>query len=189
MNIEEEIKFIRHSFHQQTLRGKLMRFGVFISIYIIGRLLEIFIESSKLGHELLSDAYNLISSLILHISCLALTPFYPDIKASSANIIIIKNNSIIQMLPGCSGLFHIIRLTFVLLLYPISWVNKIKVYVPTIIIIIIAATVHFIILIPISYQFHEHYTFAHNYFAKSIYLVFIFGCWLFWDRYVIPSKY
>ena len=91
------------------------------------------------------------------------------------------------MFPGCTGLGHMIRISFVLLLYPMSWSKKCYLFFPSLLIIIFASTIHFLLLIPIAYHYPDWFAFAHNYFTKILFFGFIFLCWLIWEK-AIPLR-
>jgi len=154
------IKINAHKFNEPTILGKGLRFAYFIFLYFLLRYLELLIISTSFGIALLNPLHESLSVFITHTSCFFLQLFYPDIHVSNDYIIIIAKKTPIQMLSGCTGLSHMLRLSFVLLVYPMSWLQKGIVFIPTILIVLFAATLHFLILIPIAYHDPELYGFA-----------------------------
>ena len=182
MQLPSKIKQVKIYLHAQSIKGEFVRFSLFLILYFLGRYLLFIFETTTIGQYFLSPLQELLSYLITSVCCAALSWIYPTIHTSLNHTIYIANDSPIQMLPGCTGLSQMLRLSFVLLFYPISWRQKNYLFIPSILIILFAATIHFLILIPISYQAPEWYKFSHDYFTKIIFFGFIFLCWIIWEK-------
>ena len=167
---------------EQTLKGHLNRFIIFIILYFIGRYPQLLLDLSTFGQTVLLPLHSLLASLITNVCCFILSFKYADIHTSIKHTISIANQTPIQLLPGCTGLDPMIRLTFILLMYPIAWPKKLALWPISMIIIFIAATIHFLILIPISYSYPEHYAITHNWITRVIFYSFYFLCWIIWEK-------
>jgi exosortase/archaeosortase family protein len=182
MQLLYSFKQVKNLIYETSLKGQMFRFIYFLSLYFLFRFFLLLLDSTYLGIALLKPSYEKMSFFITHFSCSILRVFYPDIHTSVNHIIYISGYAHIQMLPGCTGISHLIRLGLILLFYPIPWLNKAIAFLPSMLIILFAATLHFLLLILIAYHYPELYEFAHNYFTRSLFFGFIFLCWLFWER-------
>jgi len=167
---------------EDSLRGEGLRFVLFLCIYSLVRYLELLFYSAPFGQALLNPLHEDLSYFISHICCFLLKGLYPDIHTSVNHIIFLADKATIQLLPGCTGLGHMIRVGFALLLYPMSWVKKCYLFFPSLLIILFAATIHFLLLIPIAFYYPNSFALAHDYFAKLLFFGFIFLCWMIWER-------
>jgi len=169
--------------NETLLRNHITRFLYFFCLYFLIRYFLFFFESCNFGKELLYPMYERMSFFITNTSCYVLKYFYPDIHSSQNHTIIINNKTPIQLLPGCTGVSQLIRMSIILLIYPISLMKKCLLFLPTILVIIFGTTVHFLILIPIAYKRPELYELAHNYLTKIVFLALIFFCWWLWEKF------
>jgi exosortase/archaeosortase family protein len=169
--------------------GQSLRFAYFIFFYFFLRYIELLFYSTSFGRVILNPLHERLSFFITHTCCFILQLIYPDIHTSVSHTITIASKTPIQMLPGCTGLGHLLRLSFVLLIYPMSWLKKVLIFPPTVLIVIFASTLHFLLLIPIAYHYPEFYGLAHNYFTRSIFFGFIFLCWIVWEKLRFIPKY
>ena len=174
--------------HQQSTIGTLYRLGFFLFLYFIGRYLILFLEESAFFSSLLFLLHQPFLWLIDHVSKGFLGLFYSNLTSSSDYIVSINNIEIIRLLPGCSGLDPIMRITFILLLYPLDWKTKSWLFPLSWFIILFAATIHFILLIPIAYHWPEYYSFSHNWLTRIIFYGFYFLIWLIWEKVGYPKK-
>ena len=164
--------------------GTLYRLGLFIFLYFIGRYILLLFEGTILFnyfHIPFLWSIDQVSSGFLGL-------FYSDLTSSSDYIVSINNIEIIHLLPGCSGLHPFLRMTLILLLYPLSWKIKSLLFPLSWLIILFAASIHFILLVPINYHYPEYYSFSHNWFTKIIFYGFYFLIWLIWERIGYPKK-
>ena len=168
--------------HERSNRGQALRFFLFLTIYSLGRYLELLFDTTSFSKELLYTLHERLSFFITHSSCFILQGFYPDIHVTINHTIFIEGEAHIQMLPGCTGLQPMLRLTFVLLFYPLAWRRKIVLWPLSMVILIFASTLHFMMLIPIAYHFSEWFSFAHDWLTKIIFYGFYFLCWLIWEK-------
>ena len=169
-------------FKAQSLLGQCLRFFYFLFLCFFLRYFELLFYTTSIGSTLFNPLYESLSLFITKSSCFFWRWSYSDIHATANHTILIGDQAPIKMLPGCTGLSHILRLIFVLFLYPMSFKKKGYIFAPTIFIIILASTLHFVILIPIAYHRPELYEFAHNYFTKILFFGLIFICWLMWEK-------
>ena len=177
-----EIKKYITPLFKKVYTGGPFRFAIFFILYLLARYLFSFFEITEFGHNILSPLHERLSIVITKICCYILQPIYPDIHTKIDHTIVISGNSTIQMQPGCTGLNHMIYLSFTLLFYPLALINKVQVFIPSLLIIFFASIVHFLFLIPIANNFNEFYGFAHKYISRILFFSFIFLCWLIWER-------
>jgi len=177
-------KHLRTRLHENNASGTLYRLGFFIVFYFTGRYLLLLVE----GSGILSCLHKPFLWVIDSVSVSFWSIFYPNIASTVDYIVRINNNECIQLLPGCSGLQPILRMTFILFLYPISWQTKSWLLPLSWLIILFAATIHFILLIPIAYHLPEYYKFSHNWLTKIIFYGFYFLTWIIWEKIGYPKK-
>ena len=184
MSIKDVLNSLWTRLHENSFTCKLLRLGLFIFLYFIGRYLLLLFE----GTTLLNYIHMPFLWTIDLVSTSFYGLFYNNITSSSDYIVSINNIEVIHLLPGCSGLHPFLRMTFILLLYPLPWKTKSLLFPLSWFIILFAATIHFIILIPINYHWPEYYSFSHNWFTKIIFYGFYFLIWLIWERVGYPKK-
>lgn len=169
---------------EHSLFGTLYRLGLFLFLYFIGRYFILFFEESTLFLTLFVSLHQPFLWLIDTISIGFWRIFYTNLSSTHdyEYIVIINNIEVIRLLPGCSGLHQILRITFILLLYPLPWRTKSWLLPISWLIIFFAATIHFILLIPIAYHWPEYYSFSHNWITKAIFYGFFFLTWIIWEK-------
>ena len=160
----------------------MARFGLFLVLYWVARYPQFFLNSNYFGECLINPVYEQLASFITKVCCFVLQIIYSDIHSSADHTIFINGKSLLQLQPGCSGLDPMIRLTFILLFYPLLWQKKAWLWPISLAILLFAATLHFLLLIPITYHAPEWYTFAHNWLTRIIFYGFYFLCWLIWEK-------
>ncbi|MFH1160103.1 MAG: exosortase/archaeosortase family protein [bacterium] len=168
--------------HEHSSSGTLFRLGLFFFLYFIGRYFISFLERSALFSTLFTSLHQPFLWFIDKVSIGFWSFFYPGLSCAPDHIVIINNTKVIQLFPGCSGLQPMLRMTFILLLYPLPWKTKSWLFPLSWFIILFAATVHFILLIPIAYHWPEWYTFSHNWLTRIIFYSFYFLTWLIWEK-------
>lgn len=173
--------------HARSPRGQTLRFILFLVLYFLARYLQLFLDTSSFGHALLNPLHERLSFFITHSCCFLLQGFYPDIHVTINHTIIIAGKAHVQMFPGCTGLDPMIRLTFIFILYPLPWRRKLILWPFSLLILIFASTLHFLLLILISYQCPEWFGFAHNWLTRVLFYAFYFLCWLLWEK-AIPLR-
>ena len=184
MSIKTAIRSLKSSLLENSTIGTIYRFGLFIILYFIGRdVLWLFAMTKSF-----STLHQPLLCFIDYVAVGFWSIFYPNLSSTSDYIVSINNTECIQLLPGCSGLQPIMRMTFILLLYPIPWKIKSWLFPLSWAIILLAATIHFILLIPISYHWPEYYDFSHNWLTKIIFYGFYFLTWVLWERVGYPKK-
>jgi exosortase/archaeosortase family protein len=99
-------------------------------------------------------------------------------------MIVIDGTRVIFLSKLCTGVDPMLRMTFIFLFYPMKFKTKLWVFPVSILIILLAATLHFMILIPIAYQAREWYEFSHDWVTKFIFYGFYFMVWLMWERII-----
>jgi len=168
--------------HARSPCGQILRFVLFLVLYFLARYPQIFLDNSSFGQALLNPLHERLSFFITHSCCFLLQGFYPDIHVTFNHTIIIAGKAHVQMFPGCTGLDPMIRLTFILIFYPLYWRRKLILWPFSLLILLFASTLHFLLLIPIAYQFPEWFGFAHNWLTRVIFYSFYFLCWLLWEK-------
>ena len=177
------IRLYEHSFF-----GMLYRLGLFLFLYFIGRYFILFLEGSALFSTLFPSLHQPFLWFIDNVSIGFLGVFYLNLSSTPDYVVSINNIEVIQLFPGCSGLHPILRMTFILLLYPIPWKTKSWLFPLSWFIILFAATIHFILLIPIAYHWPDYYNFSHHWLTRIIFYGFYFLTWLIWEKVGYPKK-
>ena len=152
MKIKTAIFSIYCRLKERSVAGLLMRLGWFMIIYLVAgqlfnvvdAIIEHFNLKDNIHHPLLWTIYN--------ISMPFWKLFYSNLLSTSDYLVIINNQCVIQLFSGCSGLNAQFRITIILFLYPILWKTKFWLFPLSWLIILFAAIIHFILLIPISYH-------------------------------------
>ena len=170
--------------HKNSSSGTLYRLGLFIILYFFGRYVLLLFE----GSTVFSNLHKPFLWFIDNVSVGFWSIFYNNLVSTSDYIVRINNTECIQLFPGCSGLHPILRMTFILLFYPIPWKIKSWLFPISWVIILLAATIHFILLIPIAYHWPEYYNFSHNWLTRILFYGFYFLTWLLWERVGYPKK-
>ena len=138
---------------------------------------------------MLAPLHDRLSFFITHTCCFVLQVFYPDIHTAVNHTIFIAGKPIIALGSGCTGLNPMVRLSFVLVFYPLAWRRKVYLLPLSLLILIFASTLHFLLLIPIVNHYPEWYGFAHNWLTKILFYGFYFLCWLIWEKTIpIPKE-
>ena len=184
MSIKIAISSLKSSLLENSTTGTIYRLGLFIILYFIGRYVLLLYQ----GTTFISILHKPLLWFIDNIAIGFWSIFYPNLSSTADYIISINNMECIQLMPGCSGLHPILRMTFILLLYPIPWKIKSWLFPLSWIIILFAATIHFILLIPISYHWSEYYNFSHDWLTKIIFYGFYFLTWLLWEKVGYPKS-
>ena len=153
-----------------------------------GRFLIIFIDQSNFLAPIISIIHKPFLWYIINFSTFFWGTFYSNILSTQDFILIINNIEVIQLMPGCDGLYPILRMTFILILYPLPWRTKLWLLPLSWLIILFAATIHFLQLIPVAYQWPEYYTFSHNWISRFIFYLFYFLTWILWEKVGYPKK-
>ena len=174
--------------HKQSTPGTLYRLGFFLLLYFIGRYFIMFVVESSLFSQLVTFLHQSLQFFIDKTSTGFWGIFYTNIRSTHDYRVIINNCEVIHLSTGCSGLYQIFRITFILLFYPLPWKTKTWLFPLSWIIIILAATIHYIILIPIAYYWPEYFSFSHDWLTKFLFYGFFFLTWLVWEKVGYPKK-
>ena len=188
MIIKTALSSLWDKLHELSTIGTLYRLGLFLLLYFLGRYIIFFIEEPTLFTHLFTSLHQPFLWFIDIISIGFWSAFYTNLNSNQDYMVIINNIEVIQLLPGCDGLHPIVRITFILLLYPISWRTKSWLFPLSWVIILLAATIHFIILIPIAFHWPEYYDFSHFYLSRVIFYGFFFITWLIWEKVGYPKE-
>jgi len=181
MQLQANLKHVVTWLQERTPRGQAVRFIIFLALYFLGRYPGLLFVTTSIGQAMLAPLHERLSFFITHTCCFVLQVFYPDIHTSVNHTIFIAGKAPIQLFSGCTGLYQMIRLTFVLVFYPLPWRRKAILFPFSMGVLLFAASLHFLLLIPISYHFPEWYGFAHNWIALIIFYGFYFLCWVIWE--------
>ena len=182
MQLRVRIHQVKDLLYEDTQLGQAARFSLFICLNFVGMHCWVLIENSFFINHLFHPLFKYLSLIITNSCCFILHPTYNDINVSKDSTIFIMGKAQIQLLPGCTGLSHIVRLTFVLLLYPIHWQTKIYLWPISLLMMVFASTLRFLILIPIAFQYQDWYKLTHDWLAKVIFFGFYFVCWIIWEK-------
>jgi exosortase/archaeosortase family protein len=163
---------------EKSAKGRLFRFIIFILLYLAGRYFEKTLE----GTEFLNLLHKPFLWFIDTVTVCFCGLFYEVIGSTNDHVLSIDNKAYIHLAPGCSGLSPLLRMTIILIFYPINWKIKSWLLPVSWIIILVAATIHFIILVPISYYYPENYNFYHNWPTRIIFYGLYFCIWIIWEK-------
>ena len=188
MIIAKALSSLWSKLNELSTIGTLYRLGLFLILYFLGRYIIIFLEEPRLFTSLFASIHQPFLWCINKVSTGFLGLCYHNLLSTSDYIISINNIEIIQLLPGCSGFHPILRLTFILLFFPIPWRTKSWLFPLSWLIILLAATIHFILLFLIANHWPEYYSFSHNWLTRIIFYGFYFLIWLIWERVGYPKK-
>ena len=189
--IKNNLKFLKtliDTLNSNSNKGTIFRIVWFILLYIISRYLFNFLEDTQLFSTIFNFFYNLLSILIAYICTTTLSLFYQEILSTSDFIIQIRSINIIQLLPGCTGFHQLLRITFILLFFPIPYRKKLILLPLSWSLIIFAAVIHFLMLIPIAFDLNEWYDFSHNWPSKFVFYLFFFINFLIWEKQIMNKK-
>ena len=186
-SILKVLKIFLHTLHSRSNKGTIFRIAWFIFLYIISRHLFYLLEEVQFFSAIFNFFYNLLSILITYICTTTLSLFYQKILSTSDFIIQIGNIKIIQLLPGCTGFHQLLRITFILMLFPIPYRKKLFLLPLSWGLIIFAAVIHFLMLIPIASDLNEWYDFIHNWPSKFVFYLFFFINYLIWEKQIIKK--
>jgi len=174
--------FIR-KLKENSSTGTLIRFLWFLFLYFTGRYFLLLFEGFlffSLLHEPFLFTVNQVSTAFLGL-------FYDNLTSTPEYIVWINNREVIRLAAGCSGLQPVLRITFILMLYPVSWKAKAWLLPLSWFILVVAAAIHFILLIPVAFHWPEYYSFSHNWGTRIIFYGFYFLTWRIWEKVGFPS--
>lgn len=167
---------------EESDRGKMIRFALFLGLYVLGRFFVLLFNKTDAGLSILNPLYNLISLFITHSSCYTLALFFPDIQTNSSHVIFIHHKAILILVAPCSGLDQMLKLSFILLFYPLRFYKKLYLWPLSMVIVLLASTIHFILLIFTAWYYMDWFNVAHNWITKIVFYGFYFLCWLIWEN-------
>jgi len=169
-----------------ALRNKTSKYFIrlilFIILYKLGQYTFNFFETREFSSEIFNKIYYLLSSFINNLSVKFYSLFYAEISSDSVFCITINNVRTIQMNPGCTGLLPLFQMFFILLFFPLTFKQKILFFPVSLLIIVFAAIIHYLILIPVAYSFHESFTLFHDIISRVIFYLFFFVNFVLWNR-------
>jgi len=175
-------KKIKYFITEPSIRGKGIRFSIFLCVYILGNYPQTLLDTTSFGNFFLTPIHETLANSITTSCCFILRYNFPDIHASCNHTIYISSKPIIQLLWPCTGLDPMIRLTIILLIYPIDWFKKSLLWPISLLILLLASVIHFLTLILVSFYLPEWFSFAHNWFTRIIFYSFYFLCWIIWEH-------
>ncbi|MCX6306292.1 MAG: exosortase/archaeosortase family protein [Bacteroidetes bacterium] len=167
---------------QKNTSRYFMQLILFIVLYKLGQYTFNFFESVQILGPVFDKVYYALSSLITTISVKFYSPFYASIVSDAEFCISINNVRTIQINPGCTGLLPIFQILFILLIFPLTVKQKIFFFPISLSIIVFAAILHYIILIPVAYASHDSFKIFHDIFSRAIFYVFFFANFVLWNR-------
>ena len=185
------VKFLKISvdtLYSQSSKGSIFRIIWFLFLYIISRALFNLLEEIQLFSSVFNFFYHFLSIPITYISTATLSLFYQNIFSTSNFIIQIGNINVIELLPGCTGFHQLLRITFILLLYPIPFKKKLFLMPLSWSLLFFAAVIHFIMLVPIAYTLNEWFDFIHSWPSRFVFYLFFFINFLIWERLIMNKK-
>jgi exosortase/archaeosortase family protein len=169
-------------FWKRTHLDKLNGLFLFLILYIAAHLLWHFFNTLFQFETLLSGFYYHLEIFECRVVS-AILGFVFGVQTSLiTNIIYLPSGRAIQLLPDCTGFKHAVEIVLILLVYPGSWKHKAW-YIPlSVIIILFAAVIHFLILaLVLEYQ-PGHFLFWHMRLSRWIFFVFFFFIWVIWEE-------
>ena len=174
-------KFLRR-FKETSSTGIFLRLGLLFVLYPLGHYIPFFMEKVPFLASFMNHAYEFVSVFIVNVSIFVLQVVYPSIHVSTDFMIVIGGRDVLFLASPCTGVDPMLRMTFIFLFYPLAFRTKFWVLPLSLVIILIAATVHFIMLIPIAYQATEWFHFSHNWLSKVVFYGFYFMVWIIWEN-------
>jgi len=183
VNIEltKKLKFLRQ-YNEPVTSGIFLRLGILFLLYPVGHYIPFWFEKLPLLASLMQQLYTLISLFIVKVSVLFLKIIYPSISVTTGYMIVINGYKVIFLSPPCTGLDPMLRMSFIFLFYPLAIKTKLWVYPLSMFFILLAATLHFMILIPIAYEANDWFAFSHDWLTKVIFYGFYFMVWVMWEK-------
>lgn len=166
------------------IKGLLIFLGLYVITLFINR--YIFnVENSSLN-VIKITFQNLIDFEVLIIS--ELFSIFSLSKETIENTIYFQNNDYITVLPGCSGLYQMMQITFIMIFYPGPWKKKIW-YIPlSIVFILLAALLHLILLCIVVIIKPEMFHFTHTHVYRWLFYGCFFLIWLVWQEKICKKK-
>jgi exosortase/archaeosortase family protein len=188
MKFRKTFTDIRQKYKELSLTGTLMRLGMLLILYPIGHYIPFWMSKAPILFSVMQILYEWVSVFIVNGSILMLKLFYPTILADANHVIYIHGTGIVFLSPPCTGLDPMIRMAFIFLFYPLKIKIKLWVLPLSILFILVAATIHFIMLITIVYEAKEWYRFSHEWLTKVIFYGFYFMVWVMWENILKNKK-
>jgi len=168
--------------NEKNSTGLILRLGYFIILYYFGGFLFKSLEEIWIFKEYFLKCHKFLSIIILQISKWLMHFFYSSISSNSDFVVLIDKTKIIQLLPGCTGLIPMFRMTFIICFYPLQTKKKIWVYPISLLFLLFATIIHFIILIPIAYKSPGWFSVSHDWITQIIFYGLFFLVLVFWEK-------
>lgn len=188
MDIKDAIKMNWARLQENSSAGFLLRLGWFIVLYYIAGQLFLIGTAFLIEFSIKGAIHYPFLWAIFNLSIKFLKLIYSNLLPNQDFMVIIDNQQIIQLFSGCSGLDPLFRITIILLLYPLPWKTKSLLLPLSWLIIFFAASIHFILLIPVAYHWPDWYSFSHDWLTKIIFYGFYFLTWLLWEKVGFRKK-
>jgi len=174
-------------FQRKTALG-IYRFSLFLFLFIVSRYLFYYFELIPVIGKVISMLILFLTKVILHATLLFFSFFFSDLKLYNGNILSISGHAVIQLIFGCTGIIQLFQITIILLFYPIKWRQKAYLYPLSLIIVFIAAIIHFFILVPIAYLAPSWFQIFHDYTSRIVFFSMVFFTWVFWEKLRIEKN-
>jgi exosortase/archaeosortase family protein len=160
----------------------ILFFAVFLVLYKVGDFIWEYIEMHRLFQHTIQLSYNFLIELISAFTAWFYSFFYKNVVVTPGGVININGSGVIYLATGCSGLKQILLIVFIMAFYPISF--KLKTFLTPISVLIILAAVilHFVLLVPVAMYYPAWFLLAHDYFMIVLFYGFFFLTWVLWER-------
>jgi len=155
---------------------------LFILLYKAGEYVFNYLEKRDTLADLFDRLYYPLSYFITGISVRVYSLFYSGVGSDASFFISINHVKTIQMQHGCTGLMQLFQVFFILVFFPLSLKRKIIFLPVSLLIIIFASVLHYLILVPVAYSFNDHFTIFHNVISRVIFYSFFFINFLLWNN-------
>jgi len=155
---------------------------LFILLYKAGEYVFNYLEKRDTLADLFDRLYYPLSYFITGISVRVYSLFYSGVGSDASFFISINHVKTIQMQHGCTGLMQLFQVFFILVFFPLSLKRKIIFLPVSLLIIIFASVLHYLILVPVAYSFNDHFTIFHNVISRVIFYTFFFINFLLWNN-------
>lgn len=170
-------------FLQHKTSKYFIRLILFAVLYKLGQYTFNYFESVEKLEGVFDQLYLTLSTVITTLSVKFYSIFFTNISSDAEFCISINNVRTIQINPGCTGLLPLFQILFILTFFPLTIKQKIVFFPVSLSIIVFAAILHYIILVPIAYAYRDNFNIFHDVFSRVIFYIFFFANFLLWDRY------
>jgi exosortase/archaeosortase family protein len=160
-----------------------LKLFLFIFLYKAGEYTFDYLETIPRFSGTFDRLYYILSDGITVTTAAIYSLIYTETHTAPQFVISINGIQTIQMMKGCTGLMQVFQVVFILLFFPVSFKNKLLFLPVSVLIIIFASVLHYLILVPVAYSFHDSFTVFHNIISRVVFYIFFFINFVLWNKY------